>query len=141
MEVWVWIGIVIFAIIIEAASLSLISVWFAAGALISAVLAALGADLFVQIIVFIIASIVLFAILRPFVRRFIKPKNESTNADRIIGQIAEVTEAIDSLNSVGQIKIAGQIWSARTEGEEVVPVGEKVRILSISGVKAVVEKL
>lgn len=64
-----------------------------------------------------------------------------TNADRLIGQTGVVTEKINRLEGVGQVKVAGQIWSAvPAAGNEIEP-GTTVRIDEIVGVKLVVTQI
>ena len=80
------------------------------------------------------------ALVRPMARKWLHPKMEKTNADRILDQEGVVVEEIDNLNASGQIKIGGAVWSARAEGEEVIPPGTRVRVARIEGVKAIVRK-
>ena len=52
-----------------------------------------------------------------------------------------VTEQIDNLSGTGQVNVAGQIWSARSAHDVVIPTGTEVRVLKISGVKVIVEAI
>ena len=63
-----------------------------------------------------------------------------TNADRIIGMTAIVTEPINNTEGKGQAKVEGQIWTARSSDNQVIPAGEQVIIESINGVKIIVSK-
>ena len=49
-----------------------------------------------------------------------------------------MTEEIDNLKAQGQVTVAGVVWTARADGDEVVPRGAKVRVLRIEGVKVIV---
>ena len=62
---------------------------------------------------------------------------EPTNLDRVVGKTGEVIKKIDS-NQYGEVKIFGNIWTAVSD--EVIDVGCAVKVLSIDGVKLVVEK-
>ena len=73
-------------------------------------------------------------------RRLLRPKGARTNADRIVGETVLVTEEINNVRATGAVKVFGQEWSARSLDDSVIPVGETVRIRSISGVKAMVER-
>ena len=76
---------------------------------------------------------------KPFVKKFAKPgANVKTNAYSIIGKNAIVTKEIDSNANVGQIRVGGDVWSAKTENEEVIPAHAEVKVLRIEGVKAIV---
>lgn len=135
--IWV-IALILFAII-EAATVQLVSVWFAVGALASLIADLLGASVTVQFVVFLVVSIICFIVTRPLVKKFSASKIQSTNADRCIGETAVVVEAIDNVNAKGQVKVNGNIWSARSETDEVIAEGEKVTVLKIEGVKLIVK--
>lgn len=126
---------------VEAATFQLISIWFAVGALAALLTQTLGAQLLVQLLVFAVVSALMLALVRPMTRHLLRPKGARTNADRILGEMALVTEAIDNAHSLGAVKVFGQIWSARSADGAEIPAGEKVRICSISGVKAIVERV
>ena len=79
--------------------------------------------------------------MRPFCRRFLKTKKEPTNADRIIGETAYVTEQIDNIRETGAVKVLGAEWSAHSRDDSIIPSGAKVKVVEIRGVKAVVEKV
>ena len=81
------------------------------------------------------------AVAWPFIKKYHNGKKEATNADMLIGKIGNVTEDITSDKFAGKVNVAGQIWSAISlEGEDISS-GEKVKIVKISGVKLVVEKI
>ena len=82
-----------------------------------------------------------FALLRPLVRRYVTPRTERTNADRLIGREAVVTQQIDNISGTGQVRVGGQIWTARSENENDPPVepGVKATVLRIEGVKLIVQ--
>ena len=64
-----------------------------------------------------------------------------TNADRLLGQTAKVTETIDNENAAGAVYADGKTWSARSADGTVIPAGEMVRIHKLQGVKLLVERL
>ena len=130
----------IICVVIEACSLNLTSIWFAVGALAALVVLLCGGGLLPQLIAFTIAAAALLILVRPITRRLLRPKGARTNADRIVGETALVTEEIDNIHATGAVHILGQIWSARSIDNTVIAAGETVRICSISGVKAMVER-
>ena len=136
----IWLILLIVFAGIEGITAGLVSIWFCAGSLVALVATWLGASLPVQIGLFAIVSVVAMALVRPMARNWLHPKMEKTNADRILDQEGVVVEEIDNLNASGQIKIGGAVWSARAEGEEVIPPGTRVRVVRIEGVKAIVRK-
>jgi membrane protein implicated in regulation of membrane protease activity len=64
-----------------------------------------------------------------------------TNADRVLGEVAKVTETIDNENSAGAVYVDGKTWSARSADGTVIPAGERVRIESMEGVKLYVKQV
>lgn len=136
----IWLALLILFGAGEALTVGLTSIWFAAGALGALICALLGGQLWLQIGVFLILSAVALALIRPVAKRFLTPGYSATNADRVIGAEAVVTVKIDNLLGQGQVKIAGQEWSARSEKEEIIPVGAEVTVIRIEGVKVFVTK-
>ena len=134
-----WLAAFIAFAIGEAVTVGLVSVWFAVGALAALFAAALGAGLWLQITVFLGVSALALALFKPLSSKFLRPKLSATNADRVIGSAALVTETIDNTQAQGQVKVNGQIWSARSAQDIVIPVGADVRVLRIEGVKVIVE--
>ena len=125
----------------EAITIGLTFVWFAVGALGALIVSVLGGALWLQVVIFLALSGVTLALARPVFARFLKTSHAATNADRVIGQTAVVTEQIDNLSGTGQVNVAGQIWSARSAHDVVIPRETEVRVLKISGVKVLVEAI
>lgn len=134
-----WLAAVIIFCCVEAATVGLVSIWFAGGSLAALIAASLGAPFWLQITLFVVVSGVLIALLRPLMRKVILPKKTATNADRHIGQVALVTEEIDNLRETGAVKLDGVVWTARSLSNHVIPVGTAISVRSIQGVKVIVE--
>ena len=134
-----WLAAFIVFAIGEAVTVGLVSVWFAVGALAALFATALGAGLWLQIAVFLGVSALALALFKPLSSKFLRPKLSATNADRVIGSAALVTETIDNTQAQGQVKVNGQIWSARSAQDVVIPTGRDVKVLRIEGVKVIVE--
>ena len=139
MEIWsiIWLALMILFVILEAATVQLICIWFAAGSLAAMLVSSLGGPIWLQLLVFFTLSIVLFALLWPLAKKHFKPKLVATNADALVGKVCKVTEAIDPLEG-GRVKVGDVTWSARSEGNEAIPAGEQVKILKIQGAKVFV---
>ena len=135
---YMWVGLLILFLVLEGSTVALVSLWFAVGSLAAIVAALLGASLGVQVGIFLAVSGVLLALLRPFLRKYIAPSIQKTNVDSLVGRECPVTEDIRNLQSQGQVKVNGMVWSARsTEGQHI-PKGTVVRIDRIEGVKLIV---
>ncbi len=138
---YLWLGILVSAIIIEVMTAGLVSIWFVPAALVAMILAFFNVPLYLQIIVFLGLSLIFIILSRTIWRKYtsVKPL-EPTNTDVLIGQLAVVTETIDNVNAIGEVKINGQRWSARSEDGSIIEIGEKVKVLSIEGVKLICQK-
>jgi membrane protein implicated in regulation of membrane protease activity len=135
----VWLALLIIFAGLEGISVGLTSIWFAAGALCALVVALLGGGLWLQIVVFIVVSALCMLAIRPLAKKILTPRVQATNADRIIGQEALVTEDIDDLQGKGAVVIGGVTWTARSGTDQIIPNGTKVKVLRIEGVKVFVE--
>ena len=136
----IWLALVLLFTGAEAVSVGLNSIWFAAGALCALIAALLGGPLWVQIALFLAVSALCLLAVRPLARRHLNSKVEPTNADRVIGQQAQVTEDIDNIRGRGAVVIRGVAWTARSEDGSPVPAGTLVKVLRIEGVKVFVER-
>ena len=138
---YIWLAVIVLCVVIEALTLDLCAIWFAVGGVAALVAASLSLEVVTQLIIFVLFSAVLLVLMRPFCRRFLKTKKQPTNADRIIGETAYVTEQIDNIRETGAVKVLGAEWSARSRDDSIIPSGAKVKVVEIRGVKAVVEKV
>ncbi len=133
-----WLAALIILLLVEAATVALVSLWFALGAL-AALLTSFWVDnLWVQFGVFLTVSLVSLLMIRPLTRRFVTPRQVATNADRAVGQEGVVTQTIDNLKARGQVSVQGTVWTARAQDDTAIPAGTQVKILRIEGVKLIV---
>lgn len=137
--IYTWLALLIAFTVVELATPQLVSVWFALGSLGSLTAAALGAELWLQIVLFVAISVIMIIVTRPLYRKFVKTKLVPTNADRLIGEKAVVTESIENLDAKGAVKVQGQMWSARSENGENITEGSQVTVIRIEGVKLIVK--
>lgn len=135
---FVWLGLVILFLIAEGATVSLVSLWFAAGAVVAMFAALLGAGAWLQTGLFLVVSGALLLMLRPIVRRYLVPKITATNVDSLVGSTGLVTEAIDNVTASGQVKLGAMEWTARSTTGENIPQGTLIRVDRIEGVKVYV---
>lgn len=140
---WIyWLILLVVCLIAEAVTINTVTIWFAFGALAAMVADLLQQSVPFQVILFFVVSFIFLALFflyfRPK-RSKMSAKPERTNADRVIDQEGVVLEEINPLQDRGQILVLGQVWTATTpDRESVIAKDEKVRVLEISGVKAVV---
>ena len=134
----VWLLLLVVFLAAEAATVSMVSLWFAVSALVALLVALLGGPGWLQGTLFLVISAVLLALLRPLVKRYVTPRITATNVDSVIGSTGLVTTAIDNVSAVGQVKLGAMEWTARSTSGQPIPVGTLVKVDKIEGVKVYV---
>ena len=125
-------------VVVEAITVNLVSVWFAIGAAAAGAAAYLEQSVTVQIVIFLAVSAVSIAVFKKLFGEKIAIKHVPTNADRLIGKTATVTEDIDPVKGTGVVDVEGNVWSAKADYR--IPAGAVVDITEIIGVKLVVKE-
>lgn len=137
-----WLVILVLLILIEFATMGLTTVWFAGGALVAAVIAALNGPIWAQVAAFVVVSLLLLIFTRPIAVKYFNVDRTKTNTESLIGKQAIVTERIDNLKATGTAAINGQEWTARSAFQDVdIEEGAVVIIKEIQGVKLIVEQI
>lgn len=133
-----WIILFLVLLFIELATVNLVSIWFAIGAVVAFIISVFTDSILVQLLVFVVVSIVALFITLPLVRK-IKNKSKTipTNLDRVIGKKAEVVKEIKP-NHYGEVKVFDNVWTATSDDS--FQIGDKVIVDKIDGVKLVVRK-
>lgn len=135
--IWVLIALAFGAA--ELATVSFFSSLFGLGALVAAASTLFITNWTGQAIVFIIASVAFVIMLRPVMLRSYGQKHQETNVNRLIGLQGNVIVAIDNTHGVGQVKVIGEVWTARSLTGEPIPVDCRVEVVRFEGVRAVVK--
>ena len=135
---WGWLAAVIVFGVLEAVTAGLVSIWFVCGAAAALVAAGCGCSFWIQMAVFIVVSAAALLLTRPLVKRITTGRFVPTNADRVLGETAKVTETIDNENAAGAVYIDGKTWTARSADDTVIPAGSLVQVKSMEGVKLLV---
>ncbi len=138
----VWIVAAAVAVVGEVVTTSFFLIFFAFGALVALLLAALGVGLPLQVVGFIVASVASMVVLRPAVLDRLASGGSERYEPRggIVGRSATVTTAIEPGGS-GTVQVGnGEFWTARAlyAGEQIEQ-GSRVRVLDTDGLTALVE--
>jgi membrane protein implicated in regulation of membrane protease activity len=133
-----WLVLLVVFLIVEASTVTLVSLWFAAGSLAALLAALFGAKLWLQVTLFLAVAVLSLIALRPVFRKFIRPKLTATNVDSVIGSVGRVTTSVDNVSAVGQVKLGAMEWTARSTTGAQIPAGTLVKVDRIEGVKAFV---
>lgn len=136
--VFLWLALMVVLLVFEGLTTGLYTIWFAIGAMVAAICAAMNFDGYIQIVVFLFVSTLLLLLLRPIVKSHFASKKSATNADRVMEKIGVVTEEIDNTHGQGAIYIDGKTWSARSYNGDPIPMDTHVSVDMIDGVKLIV---
>ena len=142
---YIWLIIAGISFIAEIFTTGFLVFWFGIGALISMVVSFFcPGDYFLQTSIFVITSTLLIFLTKPLVNRFTKKdkdKEYSTNAYSIVGKKGLVVQDINPVHGVGQVKVANEVWSAKTSDDSTIEKGSRIEVIDIQGVKAVVKSI
>ena len=133
-----WLAAMVIFLAAEAMTVTLVSIWFAAGALGAILVALLGGGLMLQVSVFLLLAILLLLSLRSIVRRHITPRISKTNIDSIVGATGVVLTPVNNIAALGQVQVNGVEWSARSTSGSHIRAGTLVKVDRIEGVKVYV---
>ena len=134
----IWLVLLVLFLLTEAATVTMVSLWFAVSALAALIVSLLGGPVWLQTLLFLVVSAVLLALLRPLVRKYVTPRVTATNVDSVVGSTGLVTASIDNVTAAGQVKLGAMEWTARSTSGVPIPEGTLVKVDRIEGVKVYV---
>lgn len=136
-----WLILCGLCLIIEIFTVSFLMFFPGVGAFFAFVAALLNASTTVQCLIFVISSALMIIFIRPLVTKLFKTKDIAMNSNALIGKSGVVLKDIKGDENVGQVKVAGEIWSAVCKEDKVITKDSKITVLAISGVKLIVEEI
>ena len=136
-----WLIVMVVFLIAEGATVMVISLWFAAGALVAMIAAICNLAFWLQVVLFFAVSIGLLLSLRTLVRKFFTPKLTRTNVDAVIGAQGIVLETVDNVTGAGRVKVGAMEWAARSTEGRVLEAGQRIVVDRVEGVKLFVTLL
>ena len=142
MDAWlVWLIAGVFAAVGEILTTGFFLAPFAVGAFGALIVALVGGGGALQGIVFTALTVASFALVRPIARRHMyQPPQLRTGTAALIGRSAMVLETVDNDHASGQVRIDGEVWTARAYDEDrVFEAGTKVQVMEIRGATALVD--
>lgn len=140
MEAWmIWLALALLFAVIEMLTLDLIFAMLAGGALFGMGTALSGGNIWIQVVVFAISALLLLVLLRPWGLKVLFRKKPfiPTGAEAHVGRPAVVVSEVSTLS--GRVKLMGEVWTARTETDQVLGVGTAVTVVRIDGATAIVD--
>ncbi len=133
-----WLGVAIIAVIIEAATYSLVTIWFVGGALFAILLSIFKVPFYIQVILFLISSAFLLIMTRPIIRAKMN-ETTKTNVNAIIGETGIVTKKVTEFET-GIGKVNGQIWTIESKDKTTLEVDTNFIVVEVRGVRLIVTR-
>lgn len=129
-------------LLIEIFNISFLLIWPGIGSFFAFIASVLGAPIEIQLAVFAISTTIMIIFMKPLTTKLFKNKDSTKmNNDAMIGKKGVVIKEINSTEDVGQVKVAGELWSATTLNDEKIKINEIVEVTKVDGVKLVVTKI
>jgi membrane protein implicated in regulation of membrane protease activity len=134
---YIWIGIIVFASVVEIHTFAFVPVWFLPPALASFTLSLVGIPVRIQVIIFFSATFMLLLLSRTLFRKS-KRNRASRGHDHIIGRHAIVTEEINNYKDTGAVRINGLTWTAKSDDDDIIyESGLVVTVIDINDTEAI----
>ncbi len=139
--IWIWLGVFLIALIVEASTQEFVSVWFSAGAVV-AMCICFFVPLYVQIIVFAVVSLAALILTRPLIKRLTARTERFTNTDEFVGKRVMLEKGVTKFEA-GEVKINGVVYQAvlAEDSDEEIKKGSIVEMVALKGNKIVVRMI
>lgn len=135
-----WIVVIIISAVIEAASVQLLTIWFAIGAFAALIADACSAPFYIQVFIFLFVSIVLIIFTRPILKKLMN-KNHKTDVNSEVGKTGTVTTEINPQKNEGRVMLGDVSWIAKSKDMSVIPADAKVKIEAVDGTTLIVSEI
>lgn len=135
-----WLCATVILLIFELSSGDFFLTCIAFGAALGMCSSLLQFPLWLQVLVFVVCAVLSISFLRPLLLKRLHPKKNQrlSNADALIGRIAEVIVEIPS-HGYGRVKIDGDDWKSLSTCSDTLPVGSRVRVVGRDSIILMVE--
>lgn len=134
----VWFGLLVLFLWVEASTVTMVSAWFALGALAAMITSVCNGALWLQVVLFFVVSTVCLLSLRPLAKKYFTPKIVKTNVDSVVGSRGKVLESIDNVAATGRVKLGSMEWTARSTDGQNIAADTLVAVDKVEGVKVFV---
>lgn len=137
----IWLVFAAILVVAEMFTAGFFLMWFGIAAAAAALVALAGLPYFVQWGVFVGLSIVLFIFSRPLSEKLTRKQPAGIGADRLIGSQGIVTEAINTQEGKGMVRVRGDEWRAESESGVSIGKDERVVVTRIDGTRLIVRTI
>ena len=141
MWVYIWLAVIVLAIIIEFLTADMVTIWFAGGGIVAMILAIFELQWFIHVPAFVVVSTVLVLCFRKLVLKKLSSAESRVNADSAIGKEFTLLSNIE-FGVRGSIRVNDVVWSAVGENEhDVILAGATVQVIRLEGNKYIVKEI
>lgn len=138
----IWLILAVALALIELATMGLVTIWFAVGAIIACLSALVGVPLIGQLVIFAVVSTVILVVVRPLANKYINSKVKKTNIDALAGRRLIAKTDIDNIKRIGKVDVDGSTWMAASDCDEItINAGEEVEIVKVVGATIIVKRV
>lgn len=127
--------------LIEIATTGFLVFWLGIAALFAMITSFLTNNISIQTIVFVITSCLLIPFTKPLTEKFFNKTIIKTNSYSLIDKHGIVISEINNIEATGQVKIDGEVWSAKSQNDLILNKGTEVKVINIDGVKLIVSPI
>lgn len=136
----IWVAVFAVSVIIEAATMGLVTVWGAISALIMAFIAQTGLAIGWQILIFLFITLLLLLTTRPIVVKKLKVGRNRTNVDTLLGEDVIVTKTVSRFEKGEAKSKNGVIWAVTASDDSEIEEGAVCTVKEVQGNTLTVEK-
>ena len=139
---YLWLILAGIFFVIEMLTVGFLVFWFSIGSIFAMIASFFTTNIVIQGSIFLISSVILLFTTRPFLTKLTgKDETVKTNVHSIEGKVGKVIKPIEPTEGLGQIKVNGEIWSAKSDNDTFIAKDTEVIIEKVDGVKAIVKSL
>lgn len=137
--IWVWLGVFVLAVVLEASTQDFVSIWFSIGALMAMAVSGF-LPFWGELIVFVVVSACALIFTRPLVKKMMDRTVRKTNSDEFLGKRVKVIKEITKYDG-GEVKLNGITYVAilMEDEEKSIPEGSIVEVVSLRGNRVIVK--
>lgn len=137
---WVWLGILVVLLIIEAATMGITTIWGAISALVMVFVSRTGMGILWQILLFLVMTIVLLFTTRPLLIKKLKLGRVRTNVDSMLLQEVVVTKTVSRFEKGEAKGKNGVIWTVTSNEDNDIPVGTICTVKAVEGNTLIIKR-
>lgn len=138
---WIWLGVMVFCVFIEAFTMYLTTIWGAISAIPLIFISRTSLPIKWQLLIFALLTVVLIFSTRPFAVKKLRVGNDKTNVNTMIGEEVLITKNVSKFQRGEAKSKNGVIWNVSSQSEDEISKGTTAKVVEINGNTLVVSKI